>query len=197
MKSFFGIGWGIISAGVTSVSSFFYMKAIYTRKLQKPVMSTLSLWLIIGVILFLTSVQSGARWDTTLFPILMGVINPAIVIVLSLRYGQYTWEKIDTMCTCICCITILVWQVTESALLGLFGGIIADVFATAPMVVKSWRNPQDEPIFPWITFALASALNILAVKEWEISHWLFPVYMTIMGLVISFPLVINYFKKIK
>jgi hypothetical protein len=197
LKDFFGIGWGAISGVITFVSAFSYMKAIYTRELKRPVISTLALWLVIGVLLFFASIQSGARFQTTLFPVLMGVINPAIIIMLSLRYGEYTWQKLDTICALVCVITLLIWQTTESALFGIVGGLIADVFATAPMVIKSWKDPKDEPIFPWIAFAGASALNMLAIEEWVITYWLFPVYMTVMGITITFPLLLHRMKPVK
>lgn len=83
MDNFFGLGWGVLSAALTFVSAYSYMRAIYTRELKRPVIPTLSLWLLIGFLLFLTSIKLGANWKTTLLPILMGVINPAIVLVLS------------------------------------------------------------------------------------------------------------------
>lgn len=190
MSFLLNLGWGAISALLTFVSAFSYMKAIYTKEIKRPVISTLSLWLGIGVLLFIASLKLGASVHTTLLPVLMGVINPAIIFALSLRHGEYSWHKIDTICVLLCIITVVIWQTTESALLGLIGGIVADIAAAIPMAVKSWRDPKDEPLFPWIVFAIGSAVNIFAVMEWKIEHFLFPVYMTIMGAVISLPLII-------
>lgn len=191
MNNFFWFGWGGLSAILTFVSAYSYMKAIYTRELKSPVIPTLSLWFLIGFLLFLTSVKLGANWETTLLPILMGVINPAIVLVLSLKYGEYTWKTIDIVCVLVCILSLVIWQTTESAMLGFIGGIIADSIAALPMIIKSWKEPKDEPVFPWVMFVLASAINILAVDEWKIEYWLFPVYMTMMGTVISLPLIFH------
>lgn len=91
--------------------------------------------------------------------------------------------------------TVVVWQTTQSSLLGILGGILADIVATAPMVIKSWKDPKDEPIFPWAVFAFGSSVNLFAVDEWVIKYWLFPVYMTAMGTLITIPLILYYYKK--
>ena len=166
------------------------MWSIYKRKIKWPVVSTWCLWLVIGALFFITSRKAGADWNTTLFPILIGVINPAIIVCLSLRYGQYKWTKLDTACVIVCITTVIVWQTTQSPVLGILGGVLADVIAATPQVIKSWKNPKDEPLFPWSMFTIGSAVNILAVKEWEIGHWIFPIYMTGMGMLLTLPLLL-------
>ena len=188
------MNWGLLSALLIFVSGAPYMWAIYKRKLKRPVVSTWMLWLGIGILLFVTSLQAGAHWGTTLLPILMGVINPAIIVFLSKRYGEYKWGKLDTACVVICVVTVIVWKTMQSPVLGILGGILADMIAATPQVIKNWKDPKDEPIFPWAVFSFASALNILAVEEWVIQFWLFPVYMTIMGSVITFPLILDRLK---
>ena len=190
MENFFGMSWGWLSAILIFISGLPYMWNIYKRKIKRPVTSTWCLWLGIGILFFVTSREAGANWNTTLFPILMGIINPAIIVCLSLRYGEYKWTKIDTACVAVCMTTVIIWKTTESPVLGILGGAIADMVAASPQVIKSWKDPKDEPLFPWAMFSFASALNILAVKEWEISYWLFPVYMTGMGTLITLPLLL-------
>lgn len=194
MKDFFGMNWGLLSAILIFISGYPYMRAIYKRELERPVTSTWCLWFGIGVLLFVTNLQAGANWKTTLLPILMGVINPAIIVALSLRYGEYKWNKLDTACVIVCIVTIIVWQTTQSPLLGILGGVIADAVAATPMIIKSWKDPKDEPVFPWAVFAFASSLNILAVEEWAMKYWLFPVYMTTGSTLIVLPLILHRIK---
>lgn len=97
----------------------------------------------------------------------------------------------------VCVVTMIIWQTTESPLVGVIGGVVADALAAAPQVVKSWKDPRDEPLFPWMLFTIGSALNLLAVEEWILRLWLFPVYMTIMGSVITLPLLLDRLRKEK
>ncbi len=188
----FNMNWGLISAVLIFLSGYPYVRGIIDGSISKPVTSTWLLWLGIGILLLITNYQAGARWDTTLLPVLMGVINPAVFLVLSLRYGEYKWTGIDTTCVIICLIAVIVWQTTGSAVLGLIGVIIADVVAALPQVIKNWKDPKDEPFLPWTVFTFASGLNILAISEWTIGKALFPVYMTVFSaLALTLPVVLH------
>ncbi len=189
------MNWGLLSAILIFFSAYPYVKGIISGKFEKPVTSTWLLWFGIGLLLLVTSYQSGARWDTTLLPILMGVINPAVFLVLCIKYGEYKWTRIDTSCVVICIIAVIVWQTTDSPELGLVGAIIADVVGAIPQVIKNWKDPKDEPILPWSMFTIASGLNILAISEWTIGNALFPVYMTVFsGLALTLPVVLHRLK---
>ena len=166
------------------------MWAIHKRKVERPVTSAWLLWYGIGALLFDTSREAGADWDTTLFPIFMGVVNPMIITFLSLGYGQYKWTRLDTGCVIVCIVTIIVWKTTDSPLLGILGGVIADATAATPVIKKSWTDPKDEPVFPWAMFALGSAVNMFAVEKWVLKFWLFPVYMTVGSVIMTIPLVL-------
>jgi hypothetical protein len=194
LKDLFGVGWGWISAILIIVSGCPYMRQIYRRKIERPVVTSWVLWFAISIILFKSNTDAGAELDTTLPAIIMGVINPAIIVILSVHYGQYKWDNFDSACVMVCAITIVVWQMTDSPLLGILGGITADAIAAIPQIIKSWKDPGDEPVFPWSVFAFASALNIFAVEEWVPKFWVYPVYMTIGSVIITVPLVLHRLK---
>jgi hypothetical protein len=191
------INWGIISGILIFLGGLPYMYAIYTGSLSKPAVSSYFLWTVIGALLFVTSWQSGVRFETTLFPILMGVVNPGIILLLSLRYGQYVWTRVDTSCVIVCIVTIVIWRTTDNPLLGIAGGICADYIATVPQLIKAWKDPGDEPLAPWLIFSAASAVNFLAVPEWSFKYCLFPAYMTTASLTIAFPILINRISRLR
>lgn len=185
-----GIKWWMVSAACIALSAGPYMWGIYRRTVQRPVVSTWCLWMVIGMLLLVSSRQAGAEVDGTLVPIILGAINPTIIFLLSLRFGKYAWKRLDTVCVWVCICTVVVWQITQSPLLGLIGGLVADVVAAVPQVIKNWQDPKDEPVFPWAMFALGSALNMLAIKDWQLDQWLYPVYMTLAAGVLTVPLVL-------
>lgn len=169
MQEIFGIPFGWISGLLIFVSGAPYMWLVLTRKVARPVTSTWVLWFGIGVLLFIASIKSGAKWDSTLVPIFMGVVNPGIIVLLSLRFGQYSWTRLDSLCVVSCIATItFFWRLTDDPVIGIVGGVTADVLAALPQLIKAWKDPHDEPVFPWAVFAIASAINILAVDEWVI-----------------------------
>ena len=184
--------WGFVSAMIIFISGLFYIVPVWRGTIQRPVVTTWGLWLLVGLILFFSNLNAGARWDTIMFPILMGVVNPLIIFILALRNGRYQWTRLDTVCTIACIVTMIVWLTSQSPLVGIVGGIIADICAAGPQFDKNWRDPDDEPIMPWVMFLVASCISLLGVQQWgsDVSMWLYPVYMTLgsaFGMV--FPLV--------
>ena len=185
-----GIKWWMVSVICIVASAAPYMWGIYRRQVKRPVVSTWFLWMIIGNLLLVSSYQAGAKTDTTLWPIILGAINPTIIFFLSLRFGKYEWKRLDTGCVWVCVCTVVVWQVTQSPLLGLIGGLLADAVASMPQMIKNWEDPKDEPVFPWAMFTLGSALNVLAIQNWVLDQWLYPVWMTLAAGTLTLPVVL-------
>jgi hypothetical protein len=154
------LNWGFVSALVIFISGLFYIVPVWRGTIERPVVTTWGLWLLVGVILFFSNLEAGARWDTIMFPILMGVINPFIIFILALRGGHYQWTRLDTICTIACIATLVWWQTSQAPLVGIVGGIIADICAAGPQFRKNWRDPEDEPILPWAMFLVGFTQSI-------------------------------------
>lgn len=149
----------------------------------------------IRIIIF-TYYDAGARIDTTLLAAWMNFINPVIIFILVIRYGEHGWTKLETRCVIICVITIVVWKLSGSAVLGLVGSIVADSMGAIPQIQKSWTDPDDEPWFPWTCFCVGSGVNILGIETWELGQCLFPFYMTAGSFCIVTPILIRRFRLI-
>ncbi len=189
--------WGALSGLLIAISGFFYMYGIYNRTVERPLISAWGIWATLGLLFLLTYRDAGARIDTTLIAAWVGFVNPVIIFILAVRYGKHGWTKLETWCVSVCIITVIVWQVFDSPVLGIAGSIIADGMGAIPQIRKSWTDPDDEPWFPWTCFCVGSAINILGIEVWEIGQYLFPVYMTIGSFCIVVPILINRFKPIK
>jgi len=187
--------WGALSGLLIAISGFSYMRDVYKKNVERPLLSVWGIWTLIGF-LFLTSYyDAGARMDTTLPAAWMGFINPLIIFVLAIWFGKRSWSRLETWCVAICAVTILLWQTSELAVVGLIGAIIADSMGAIPQIKKCWTDPDDEPWFPWTCFCIGSAVNMLAIENWEIGQYLFPVYMTAGSFLISAPIVIRRIKR--
>ena len=92
--------------------------------------------------------------------------------------------------------TIITWKASDSAIVGLGGGIIADCMGLIPQAVHTWNHPKDEPWFPWTLFCLGSAVNLLSVEKWgwgikELGYCSLPLYMTIGSAIIVVPILLD------
>lgn len=187
MKNFLIQNLPYISALFIIASNYTYIVALYKKEIRNPAVVSYILWTLIGLLLLVSSYQAGVRLDTTLLPLLIGAINPAITVILSLRYAKLSWTKTNTLSVLICLLAILFWKTTSSPLLGIIGGVAADLVAATPLLSKNWKDPLSEPLLPWILFTIGSATAVMTVKVWELEYFLFPIYMTLSGLLVITP----------
>lgn len=191
----FTFTWGALSGLLIAISGIPYAWGIYTGKIKRPVTSAWGIWTILGLIFLLSSYDAGARIETTLLAPLAGFIDPLVIFLLSLRYGEKSWSRLETYCVATCLATIAVWQSLESALYGLIGACIADSMGTIPQIKKVFKEPGDEPWFPWVAFSVGSAINFLAIQNWEIEQYLYPTFMTIASSFIAIPVALYHIKE--
>ncbi len=182
------LSWGALSALLIAISGIPYMWGIYKRSVPRPVLSTWGIWAVLGLLLLITYYEAGARNDTTLLAAWMGFINPVIIFVLALKYGEFRWTRLETMCVIFCVVSIVVWKTTGDPLLGLIGGLVADAMGIIPQIRHTMKSPADEPLFPWGLFCIGSAVNLLGVVDWKLAHYIYPVYMTVGSLLIVLPI---------
>lgn len=180
--------WGNLSALIIGISGISYMWGIYTKTIERPVLSTWGIWSLIGLLLLLTYYDAGARMDTTLPAAWMSFISPLIIFLLALWYGKGGWTRLDSWCLGLCLCTVLVWQTTNSALLGILGALIADSMGAIPQIRKNWTDARDEPWLPWVLFAIGSAINFLEIESWNIEFYIYPLYMSTAGALIVIPI---------
>jgi hypothetical protein len=185
------INWGIVSAVIVAISASFYVRDVYKRTCEKPVITSWLLWVFVGAGLAYYSESAGSTIETTLLSIILGVINPLIILVLAIKYGTYAWTKIDTWCVIVCVATILARITIDSVMLGIYGLLFADLIAAIPQIKKSWTDPKDESPTPWVLFAIGSAVNMLSITEWEPRFYAHPLYMVIGSTIIFLPIVLH------
>lgn len=189
--------WGALSALLIAISGIPYMWGIYKRSIPRPVLSTWGIWAVLGLLLLVAYYEAGARNDTTLLAAWMGFINPVIIFILALKYGEFRWTRLETMCVIFCMVSIVVWKTTGNPLLGLLGGLLADAMGIIPQIRHVVKSPADEPLFPWGLFCIGSAVNLLGIQEWTLAQYVYPVYMTAGSLLLVLPLLAYRMKSLK
>ena len=190
--------WGALSALILFLSVLQYIWGIYQRSVPRPLLSTWAMWAILGYLLLRAYEGTGAEIDTTLLAAWVGLINPLLVVatVLVCRYGELTWTRFDTKCALIFIATVIGWRTLDNPLIGLLGGIVADLVSAIPQIRKNWQEPHDEIWYPWTVFCIGSGINLLAVAHWELSfegigYWLYPIYFFVGSGSIAIPVVLH------
>jgi hypothetical protein len=180
MISIYGI-FGITAGLLQFWSLLAYVNAIYHGE-TKPNKMT---WWVLAILNTLVSASyfaSGAR-ETIWLPISYA-LGYYFVAVLSVRFGEGSWSRLEQVCLAGAILTIPVWWLSKSAPLALALNIIIDFFGLAPTMYKSYIRPWTEDKKAWIIALVASLFNVLAVTKWVPIIGIYPVYIFVTNAII-------------
>jgi len=176
---------GII-AGVLELGSFGIYVVSILKGDTKPDRVT---WWILALetgTITVTYYISGAR-DTIWLPIAY-TISFTFVALLSLKFGEGTvnLSTLDRVCLTGAIASLLVWWLSGSAVIALYMGIVVDFIGIVPTISKSYLRPWTESKLSWAVAVAASFLNVLAIQEWVLPIYAYPVYLLIFNCLIAF-----------
>src|SRR3989344_6543620 len=172
---------GII-AGILSFSAYFLY--IFTTIFGKTKPNRATWWILtlIGLMIASSYYVGGAR--ATIWVAATYVLGPFIIAILSLKYGEGKWEKLDKWCLIIALISIPIWYISKSAILVLAINIFLDFIGLVPTIKKSYLRPEGEDRFAWTLESFAGLLNIFAIERWVFAIAFYPIYLlTINGII--------------
>ncbi len=166
---------GII-AGLIGFSSIFpYVKDIL-HGTTRPNIFTYAIWGLLSLISISAQISSGASWSLIfLFGDLLAVIT--VITLCLFGYGYKKYGRTEGVCTAIALVAIVAWQVTGNPLIAIFFSIIADLVASIPTIIKTFRDPQSEIPGPWFIVAFGALLGIISTTIFDLSNLLFPAYI--------------------
>ncbi|KKU67924.1 MAG: putative RNA methylase [Parcubacteria group bacterium GW2011_GWA2_47_16] len=167
---------GIVSGLLALSSYFFYIPAILKGD-TKPNRASWWIWGGVGVLIVASYYVSGAR--STIWVPLSEAIGPAIIALLSIKYGEGGWTRLDRWCLVGAGIGTFLWWFTNSALVGLVVYLFIDLMAVIPTIKKSFHRPEHEDKKAWGLAFGGQLLNLLAVEKAAFSILLYPIYMII------------------
>ena len=159
--------FGIIAPIVSFVSIVPYIKSILKGK-TKPSSASWWTWTISTFIIVISSLSSGVSWQILLLPAWL-CIYQLLVSILSIKFGDKKWDVKNKIYVGIAFFGILLWILTNNALLALGFSILSDLFASMPNFRHIFINPEQENKIAWIIGWLSAVFEILAVKNWTLA----------------------------
>jgi hypothetical protein len=153
------------------------------RGSTRPNIVTWSLWTLTGAVLAAAQYSSGASW--TLAVLVASIISTSIVTILAVRYGQRKYGWFDGACLVMATMAILGWAITANPLVGIVLGVLGEMCAVAPTVLKTYRAPQSEtPATYWLT-NIATVLALIASTRYDLANILFPIYALLINTLVA------------
>lgn len=182
---------GIISGLLNLLGVLLYVADVLKRRAQ-PEQTTWLIWSLVGVIAFLTQRSIGAH--ASLWFVGLQTLGVMIVALLSIKYGPRIFTKLDAVSLVLAGLGIIIWQTTDSALLGLITVIIVRAIAVVGTVRKTYEHPESESALPWAIFACSAVLAIASVGKFDLGLLLYPMYVIVADFAV---MIAKYHKSLK
>lgn len=90
--------------------------------------------------------------------------------------------KKDIICLFIAIAGIVLWQTTKNPVLALYASIAADFTGMIPALIKTYHFPKTEVWTFYLLDVFASLFSLLAVKEYTLQQFSYPVYIMAINL---------------
>ncbi len=169
-----------IAAGILSLASYVpYIISIYRGK-TRPNRATWWIWTTIGIIL--TTSYSAVGATHTLWVALSQLVSQIVIALLSLKYGEGGWRRLDRMCLAGVALSLLLWWRSGSPLVALLINIGMDGLGALPTLRKLYHDPDSEDALSWFMFLGANTLNLFAIERFSIELAIYPLYLFCLSL---------------
>jgi hypothetical protein len=166
-------------AGFLALASFVPYVVDTLRGHARPSRATWWIWTLVGGVLFASHRESGggeSGWAPLAF-----VVGPFVIALLSVRYGEGGWARLDLVCIVGALLGLAGWGLTGSPAVALALNLVVDALGAVPTLEKAWRDPRSESLASWALGSAGTALNLVAVPEWSLAVAAFPVYLAVLS----------------
>lgn len=166
-------GWGQISYILTTL-----------KGKSQPNRVSFLLWAIIAFVIFAAQINEGVGW-TALLTFIAG-LGPLMIFIVSFVDKKAYWKisKLDILCGVLSALAIVLWVATGSGLYAIGLGIIADILASIPTVVKSFNFPESENFVIYRNAMIGATITLLTIDEWTFAIFAFAIYIVLINLLL-------------
>ncbi len=171
---------GVIIGGLGTLS---YLVDTLKGKV-KPNKVSFLMWSIAPLIAFAAEVKQGVGIQA-LMTFSVGFF-PLTVFAASFINKKAEWKltQFDLACGFLSLVGLVFWLITKVGDIAIFFSIVADGLAAVPTIVKSYKYPETESPWPWLSASINGVLTLLTIKLWSFPNYGFPAYILIVNLII-------------
>ncbi|HUD06961.1 MAG TPA: hypothetical protein VMR34_03680 [Candidatus Saccharimonadales bacterium] len=165
-----------LALAITVFGNLAYLKDTLKGE-TKPNRVTWLLWGAAPLISYFSQRTSGGGIQT-LYTLAIGAM-PFVILGASFLDKKAYWAitKFDLVCGGVSVIALILLVATGNGLLALVLSIIADMFASLPTIIKSYKHPQTETTVSYGIEIAASIIVILTIHHWIFVNYIFAIYI--------------------
>lgn len=154
--------FSVLAAVVFAAASLLYIIDVAQKKVI-PSIATFILFGFINLSQLISLVLEGI-WSIIPFT-LVGLITSVAITMLALKYKKVYFKLPDKIALVGASIGIVVWLLTNDPAWNIYVLTIVNYIIFAPLIIKSFRNPELETSLPWQLNLIASLFLIFSVNS--------------------------------
>lgn len=154
----------------------------------KPNRVSWLIWCIAPLTAFAAAWDAGVRWAA--LPTFVSGFGPLLVLGASFANKNAYWKlhPIDYTCGAFSFLALALWVVTSDPSIAIIFSILTSILASAPTIIKEWRNPETESIYAYLGGLVSGLSAFTAVTAWNLPSVAFPSYMVLISVALVAPL---------
>lgn len=159
------------------------------RKKTTPHIYTWFIWGLVTTIAYGLQVSAGAgvgSWVTLAIAIIC-----FFIFALGMRNGKKDIAKSDTVFFILSFIALFLWLILSKPVLSVILVSSIDMLGFVPTIRKSWNKPYSETLFSYELNFFRHGLSVLALQQYSIVTWLYPVTWVVANGLFSIMLIIR------
>ena len=168
-----------LGAAVQLIGSILYIKeTIYGN--TKPNQVTWLMWAVAPLIATSAALTKGVGW--AVLPVFAAGLGPLLIFIFSLFNKKAYWklELFDYICGVFSILALLLWWITQEALIAIIFALVADAFAALPTYKKAFTNPETESEIAYITGLFNALTSFFALVAFSFAELAFPIYLVVL-----------------
>ncbi|ETB63884.1 TPA: hypothetical protein DIC38_01885 [Candidatus Nomurabacteria bacterium] len=170
--------FGILSAVFTFLGIVPYFFSIHKKEIHPHNLSWLG-WAFITFIGGLAMLSEGGEWSVII--LFANTLSCVLVVIYSVykKVGVWSTTTYDYMFFGLGILGVVLWQITDIALVAVVCAVLADLFFGIPTIIKTYKNPKSELALAWGFCSLAGLFSLFAVNNFMPIEFLYPLYLFI------------------
>jgi hypothetical protein len=153
-----------------------YLRDIVRGK-TRPRVVTWFTWALLTGISCVAALSDHAY--TAAILLLAETIGPLLVVVLSLKHGDRTFERFDIICQVGALVGLVLWLVLDSPAIAVLANVCIDAIGALPTFKHTWQKPYEETWVAYFGGSVGAICTLLATTNWRITTAAYPFYLVV------------------
>ncbi|GEM_PF-5726010 len=179
---------GYVADVTLLISAVIYMRRILAGRIESSLV-TRGIWALVFGMLTIFYWQSTEGTYAIGVSIIYTIVSVAIFILLLAKKKGAHWDWLDKLAVVAIPVILALWYFSGSSPLALWLTLALDVIGTGILVRIQYKAIQsgdliELPLTFWID-VVANAINLIAIKEWNVVNAVYPLYSLVVVLIIA------------